>query len=114
MGKSRAEEGVRLLLEMNDGVDGKAETRSLEEVLDAPGGKEWLGEFTLVIAVNLEKGVSERLAGVLWEEESFPPLVVVRPAGFLAEFYIQYHEHTGMWLLFEGKRLTLLIVSVSN
>ncbi|KAH9476223.1 NEDD8-activating enzyme E1 regulatory subunit [Psilocybe cubensis] len=94
VGKSRAEEGVRLLLEMNDGVDGKADTRSLEEVLDTPGGKEWLGEFTLVIAVNLEKGPLERLAAVLWEEESFPPLVVVRPAGFLAEFYIQYHEHT--------------------
>ncbi|KAF9552843.1 hypothetical protein CPC08DRAFT_698258 [Agrocybe pediades] len=92
IGKSRAEETVRLLGELNDGVEGKADLRSLKEVLDSD--KEWISEFTIVIAHNLEAGLLERLSTLLWEDESYPPLVVVRSAGFLAEVYIQYHEHT--------------------
>lgn len=91
IGKFRAEEAVRLLGELNDGVEGKADLRSLEEVLEKD--KDWLTEFTIVIAHNLEAGLLERLSALLWEDESFPPLVVVRSAGFLAEFYIQFHEH---------------------
>lgn len=93
IGKFRAEEAVRLLGELNDGVEGKADLRSLEEVLEKD--KDWLTEFTIVIAHNLEAGLLERLSVLLWEDESFPPLVVVRSAGFLAEFYIQFHEHAG-------------------
>ncbi|CAA7262494.1 unnamed protein product [Cyclocybe aegerita] len=92
IGKSRAEEAVRLLCELNDGVEGKADLRSLEEVLDKD--KEWLTEFSLVIAHNLEGGLLERLSKLLWEDESYPTLAIVRSSGFLAEFYIQYHEHT--------------------
>ncbi|KDR70143.1 hypothetical protein GALMADRAFT_254985 [Galerina marginata CBS 339.88] len=92
IGKSRAEEAVRLLGELNDGVEGKADLRSIEEVLEKD--KTWLLKFTIVIAHNLEAGVLDRLATLLWEDESNPPLLVVRSAGFLAEFYIQYHEHT--------------------
>ncbi|KAJ3512655.1 hypothetical protein NLJ89_g3399 [Agrocybe chaxingu] len=93
IGKSRAEEAVRLLCELNDGVEGKADLRSLEEVLD--NDKEWLTEFSLVIAHNLEGGLLDRLSKLLWEDESHPTLAIVRSSGFLAEFYIQYHEHTG-------------------
>lgn len=93
IGKSRAEEAVRLLLELNDGVEGKADTRSLEEVLEKD--KEWLSEFTIVIAHNLEGRQLAQLSTLLFEDQSYPPLVIVRSAGFLAEFYIQYHEHTG-------------------
>jgi len=32
---------------------------------------------------------------LFWEDDSYPLLVVVRSAGFLAEVYIQYHEHAG-------------------
>ncbi|KAF8908198.1 hypothetical protein CPB84DRAFT_1767560 [Gymnopilus junonius] len=92
IGKSRAEEAVRLLSELNDGVEGKADLRSLEEVLEKD--KEWLSEFTIVIAHNLEAALLDKLSGLLWEDQGFPSLVVVRSAGFLAEFYIQYHEHT--------------------
>jgi amyloid beta precursor protein binding protein 1 len=110
IGKSRAAEAVRLLAELNEGVDGKADARSFREIvlLEAAAGegeseseseenssvKEWLGGYTIVIAHNLEKDLVERLAGVLWADESLPPLVVVRSAGFLAEFAIQFHEHT--------------------
>ncbi|KAF9043093.1 hypothetical protein BJ165DRAFT_1348611 [Panaeolus papilionaceus] len=92
IGKSRAEEAVRLLCELNDGVDGKADKRSLEEVLD--NDKEWLSDFTIVIAHNLEPKLLQRLSDYLWSDPTFPSLVVIRSAGFLAEFYIQYPEHT--------------------
>ncbi|KAF5310187.1 hypothetical protein D9619_010598 [Psilocybe cf. subviscida] len=92
IGKSRAEEAVRLLGELNDGVEGKADVRSLEEVLAKD--KEWLSEFTIVIAHNLEAQILSQLSTYLWEDPTNPPLVVVRSAGFLAEFYLQYHEHT--------------------
>ncbi|KIM43435.1 hypothetical protein M413DRAFT_18011 [Hebeloma cylindrosporum] len=91
IGKSRAEETVRLLVELNDGVEGKAEMRSLEEVLAKD--KEWLSDFTIVIAHNLEAVLLDQLASFLWEDTSNPPLVIVRSSGFLAEVYIQYHEH---------------------
>ncbi|KAF9531366.1 hypothetical protein CPB83DRAFT_848913 [Crepidotus variabilis] len=93
IGKFRAEEAVRLLLELNDGVDGNADLKGLDEIIDSERGKEWLSEFSLVIAHNLEQKVTEKLSHWLWQDSTRPPLVVVRSAGFLAEFYIQYHEH---------------------
>lgn len=93
IGKSRAEEAVRLLGELNDGVEGKADVRSIEEVLAKD--KEWLSEFTIVIAHNLEAQILSQLSTYLWGDPTNPPLVVVRSAGFLAEFHLQYHEHAG-------------------
>lgn len=104
IGKSRAEESVKFLVEMNDGVKGIAEQKSIQDVLGGSEGKEWLREFTVVIAVNLEKESLDQLAEVLWpgdngeEEDTYPSLVVVRSAGFLAEFYIQYREHAGIFV----------------
>lgn len=57
IGKSRAEEAVRLLLELNDGMDGKVDVHSLEDVL--ANNKEWLSEFAIVIAHNLEAALLE-------------------------------------------------------
>ncbi|KAJ8689596.1 hypothetical protein PTI98_012486 [Pleurotus ostreatus] len=91
IGKSRAEEEVRLLLELNDGVEGMADTRSLEEVLDTD--PEWISGFTVVVAHNLDSKLLDRLATFLWSDDSHPCLFVIRSSGFLAEFYIQYHEH---------------------
>jgi len=59
IGKSHAEEAVRLLGELNNGIEGKADLRSLEEVLNSD--KEWISDFTVVIAYNLEDGLLERL-----------------------------------------------------
>jgi len=81
--------------ELNDGVEGKADIRSLQEVL--ANDKERLSDFTIVIAHNLEAVLLDQLASFLWEDSSYPPLVIVRSAGFLAEVYIQYHEHTGVF-----------------
>jgi len=98
IGKSRAEETVRLLGELNDSVEGIAEkSKSLEDILEKD--KEWLGNFTVVIAHNLGKKALDSLSAILWQDPLKPPLVVVRSAGFLAEFYIQYHEHAGLFFV---------------
>jgi len=92
IGKSRAEEAVRLLSELNDGAEGKADTSNLEEIL--ANDPSYLTSFTVVIAHNLEKKLLDQLSTFLWSDYSFPTLVVVKSAGFLAELFIQFHEHT--------------------
>ena len=92
IGKSRAGEAVRLLAELNDSAEGVADTRDLGDVLSAY--PEWITGFTIVITHNLEKGLLNQLTELLWSNDKFPSLVVVRSAGFLAEFYIQHHELT--------------------
>ena len=91
LGRERAKEAVRLLREMNDGVEGCADTRSVREAVKDAG---WLKGFSLVVAHNLPQDTLDELATTLWEDDSSPPLIVIRSAGFLAEFYIQFPEHT--------------------
>ena len=95
IGKLRAEEEVRLLRELNDSVDGQANTNPLEELLDKDPG--YLTSFSIVIAHNLSGRLLTRLADLLWEADSSPTLAVVRSAGFVAEFFLQYHNHAGVW-----------------
>ena len=92
---SGSEEEVRLLRELNDSVDGQANTKSLEELLDKDPG--YLTSFSIVIAHNLPGRLLTRLADLLWEADSSPTLAVVRSAGFVAEFFLQYHNHAGVW-----------------
>ncbi|KAJ7267019.1 hypothetical protein B0H12DRAFT_1179488 [Mycena haematopus] len=92
IGKSRAQEAVRLLAELNDGVEGQADISSLEHILDTNPG--YFASYTLVIAHNLEPKLLERLATLLWADDTSPTLVVANSAGFLGEFYIQFQEHT--------------------
>ena len=99
IGKSRAEEAVRLLGELNEGVEGKADVRNLEDILNKD--KEWFGKFMIVITHNLEEGSLQRLSRLLWEDPTYPPLLAIRSAGFLAEFYLQFHEHDSRLLCFE-------------
>jgi NEDD8-activating enzyme E1 regulatory subunit len=93
IGKSRAHEAVRLLSELNDGVEGNGDTSRLEEVNPA-----YLTSFTLIIAHNFEASLLEPFSDLLWSNPSYPPLVVVRSAGFLAEFFIQFHEHPSQFI----------------
>ncbi|KAI0794835.1 hypothetical protein C8Q75DRAFT_747634 [Abortiporus biennis] len=92
IGKNRAQEALPLLKELNDSVDGEAVTKSVKELLSTDEGKKWIKGFSLVIAHNLKKGELEQLSNLLWEDLNDPPLIVVRSAGFLADFYIQFHE----------------------
>lgn len=94
IGKPRAEEVVRLLSELNDSVEGKADTRDLKDILQSQdGGKEWLCSYQVIIAHNLETELLDQVSKITWEDERKPILVVVNEAGFLAEFGIQFHEH---------------------
>jgi hypothetical protein len=49
----------------------------------------------LSFAHNLHPATLERLSDYLWSDPTFPTLMIVRSAGFLAEFFIQFHEHHG-------------------
>lgn len=91
VGKNRAEEAVRLLGELNDGVEGVAVKESIEDVL--ANKPEWIKGFTLVIAHNQDTKVIGQLSDLLWKDDGGPPLIAVKSAGFLAEFYIQFHDH---------------------
>lgn len=97
IGKSRAEEAVRLLSELNDGVEGKADTSSLDDILDT--NPSYLASFTVVIAHNLGTRLLDKLSTLLWSDASYPVLVAVRSAGFLADFSIQFREHTSAYML---------------
>ncbi|KAH8096834.1 hypothetical protein BXZ70DRAFT_1031826 [Cristinia sonorae] len=92
IGKNRAEEAVPLLTELNESVDGKASIKSVDELLRTDEGRQWIKDFSLVIAHNLPKDTLESLSSLLWEDLINPPLIVVRSAGFLADFFIQFHE----------------------
>ncbi|KAG7095811.1 hypothetical protein E1B28_006511 [Marasmius oreades] len=91
IGRSRAEETVRLLLELNESVEGKADQRDIAEILE--NDPSFITSFTLVIAHNLHPTLLDRLSTLLWSDPLNPPLIVVNSAGFLAEFSIQFHQH---------------------
>ncbi|KAF9218592.1 hypothetical protein BS17DRAFT_791049 [Gyrodon lividus] len=91
IGNKRATEAVRLLAELNDSVEGHADTRELSTLLDT--NPEWLTSFTIIVAHNIENVLLQKLSSLLWSDPSNPPLAVVRSAGFLGEFFIQFHEH---------------------
>ncbi|KIJ56458.1 hypothetical protein M422DRAFT_239673 [Sphaerobolus stellatus SS14] len=91
VGKKKAEEEVRLLKEMNDDVQGEANISSLEDVLaNIP---EYLTSFNVIMAHNLNPILLKKLSDFLWSNKTGPSLIVVRSSGFVAEFFIQFHEH---------------------
>ncbi|KZT21923.1 hypothetical protein NEOLEDRAFT_1138679 [Neolentinus lepideus HHB14362 ss-1] len=92
IGKRRADEAVRLLGELNDSVEGRADHGNVEEILNS--NPDYFLQFSLVIAHNLQPALLDKLAKFLWSDSSHPTLMVVRSAGFVAEFFIQFHEHT--------------------
>ncbi|KAI5119549.1 hypothetical protein M0805_008535 [Coniferiporia weirii] len=91
VGKSRAQEAVRLLRELNESVEGAPDAGYLAERL---ADASYLSSFSLIIVHNLSATLLDALSKLLWSDPSLPPLIVVRSAGFLAEFFIQIHEHT--------------------
>ncbi|KAF8326828.1 uncharacterized protein EI90DRAFT_2929486, partial [Cantharellus anzutake] len=92
IGKPRAEEAVRFLNEMNDSVQGEADTSDISLVITQR--PEYFKTFHLVIAHNTSESVLAPVSKILWEDPLAPPLIVVRSAGFLADFSVQFHEHT--------------------
>ena len=95
IGHNRAEEAVRLLAELNDGVDARADTRDVADVLASDPS--YFFSFSLIITHNLAPVLLTRLADLLWRNPSSPPLIPVRSAGFLADFFLQFHNHESAW-----------------
>jgi amyloid beta precursor protein binding protein 1 len=93
IGKLRAEEAVACLRELNDGVEGISDTSNFERRFNADPS--FLAAYTIVIAHNLHPTLLDKVAEFLWTDPLLPTLIVVRSAGFLAEFFIQFHEHHG-------------------
>ncbi|KZT00338.1 uncharacterized protein LAESUDRAFT_709013 [Laetiporus sulphureus 93-53] len=93
IGKPRAQEAVPLLRELNDSVQGEAVLKNVKDLIATEDGQEFVRGFSLVIAHNLQEDVLDELARLLWADIANPPLIVVRSAGFLAEFFVQFHEH---------------------
>ncbi|KAG9029406.1 hypothetical protein FRB95_005361 [Tulasnella sp. JGI-2019a] len=92
LGKNKAEEAVRLLCELNDSVAGHADSRSLGHILsDEPT---YFDQYSLVIAHNIPQPLLGQVSKSLWERETAAPLYIVRTSGFLADFGIQFREHT--------------------
>ncbi|KAF8273387.1 hypothetical protein EI94DRAFT_1715778 [Lactarius quietus] len=91
IGRNRAAEAVRLLKELNDSVDAHADTRDIANVLAL--NPSYFFDFSLIITHNLPPVHLTKLADILWERSAAPTLIPVRSAGFLAEFYVQFHTH---------------------
>ena len=53
---------------------------------------DYLNSFTLIIGHNLPPSQARSVSKLLSSPNS-PALIIVRSAGFLAEFFIQFHEH---------------------
>lgn len=92
IGKKKAVEAARLLSELNSSVESAAEIGDIDEILEKR--PEFIANYTLVIVHNLPRKTVDKLAAYLWSDPSLPALIVVKTAGFLAEFSIQCHEHT--------------------
>lgn len=96
IGRNRAEEAVRFLAELNDSVDAHADTRDVADVLASD--QSYFFGFSLIITHNIAPVLLTRLANLLWGNPSSPPLIPVRSAGFLAEFFVQFHAHESSWI----------------
>jgi amyloid beta precursor protein binding protein 1 len=91
IGRNRAEEAVYRLAELNDSVQARADTRDVADVLASD--QSYFFGFSLIITHNIAPVLLKRLADLLWSNPSSPPLIPVRSAGFLAEFFVQFHTH---------------------
>jgi amyloid beta precursor protein binding protein 1 len=99
IGRNRAEEAVLRLAELNDSVEARADTRDIVDVLASD--QSYFFSFSLIITHNLAPVLLTRLANLLWSNPSSPPLIPVRSAGFLAEFFVQFHTHESAWLFLD-------------
>ncbi|KAM0786806.1 hypothetical protein ACM66B_002238 [Microbotryomycetes sp. NB124-2] len=86
LGKSRAEEVTRLLLELNETVKGNAIVKNLDE-LSSP---ESVLNYTLIIAVDAEPASLLKISDYAWQHDI--PLIKVRSCGFYGSLRTQVGE----------------------
>ncbi|OCH83920.1 hypothetical protein OBBRIDRAFT_869275 [Obba rivulosa] len=85
----------------NNGVDREAVLTDVKELLKTEDGCETMRSFSLAIAHNLDKDALDELIDLLWADSTNLPLIVVRSAAFLAEFFIQSYKHAARPLVFD-------------
>ncbi|GAW00959.1 glycoside hydrolase family 71 protein [Lentinula edodes] len=88
IGKSRAEEAVKGLMEMNDGVEGVADVRDIDEVLKNDQG--WLKSFNIVVAHN---GFLLNFLFIIGNTKAFPALLEYAMSLPLDTMDITDHAH---------------------
>ncbi|KAM0750517.1 NEDD8-activating enzyme E1 regulatory subunit [Meredithblackwellia eburnea MCA 4105] len=88
LGKPRAEEVTRLLLELNSDVKGIASVQDLGQVLSKSPAD--LAQFSLIIAVDVDPNNILQLADIAWDNSI--PLIKVRSCGFYGSLRTQIRE----------------------
>ncbi|KAK4052714.1 hypothetical protein OIV83_002001 [Microbotryomycetes sp. JL201] len=87
LGKSRAEEVTRLLLELNETVKGNAVVKNLDELASSP---EKVLAYTLIIAVDAEPTSLLKISDTAWQHDI--PVIKVRSCGFYGSLRTQIGE----------------------
>ncbi|TIC56464.1 hypothetical protein E3Q01_02442 [Wallemia mellicola] len=90
IGKPRATEIVRLLLEMNDSVSGEGLVKNPYEVIETQ--PEYFTNFSAVMIHNPKSDLTSKLAELAWNNHF--PLFVMKTTGFYASLRVQLPEQT--------------------
>ncbi|GAA5972715.1 hypothetical protein JCM21900_002362 [Sporobolomyces salmonicolor] len=88
LGKSRAEEAVKFLCELNTDVTGAAIVQSLPDLLSSSPTS--IGSYSLIIAVDVPPAELLQLADEAWKQGV--PLVKVQSCGFYGALRVQVEE----------------------
>ncbi|KAK4057494.1 hypothetical protein OIO90_001563 [Microbotryomycetes sp. JL221] len=87
LGKSRAQETTRLLLELNETVKGHALVKDLSELVANPQD---VLEYTLIIAVDADPENLVKISDIAWDNSI--PLIKVQSCGFYGSLRTQVNE----------------------
>ncbi|TIA88779.1 hypothetical protein E3P99_02395 [Wallemia hederae] len=90
VGKPRATEIVRLLLEMNDSVSGEGLVKNPHQVLESE--PDFFTNFSAVILHNTATDLTLKLSDLAWNNHL--PLFVMKTTGFYASLRVQLPEQT--------------------
>ncbi|TIA95807.1 hypothetical protein E3P94_03548 [Wallemia ichthyophaga] len=90
VGKPRATETVRLLLEMNDSVQGEGLVKNPYHVLETQ--PDFFTNFSAVILHNTETDLTLKLSDLAWSNHL--PLFSMKTSGFYASLRVQLPEQT--------------------
>lgn len=88
-GLNRGSETLRLLLELNDAVQGHSVQEPPDQILN--NNPDFFKSFSVVIAISLNEKLIKDLSQHLWDLNI--PFILCRSIGFLGSFRIQYREH---------------------
>ncbi|CAK1543101.1 unnamed protein product [Leptosia nina] len=89
-GLNRGSETLRLLLELNDAVQGHSVQEPPDQILQE--NPDFFKSFSVVIGTSLNEKLIKDLSQYLWDLNK--PFILCRSVGFLGSFRIQFREHS--------------------